>query len=300
MKRQIVFAVLAAFFASLLWTSMAFAEAWCVPKYKVWGEHYTKFEYAKQEFTVEGKRRTLSDGQEARNWGFTMEDKLEFGATDWLNGIFNIAYKQYEYKEYGRPDSWGPFVRKNNGFSVVRIGGRLRLMKAPFAITTRSLFYIYPGYGNYHGDDPAYQNQPSLGYGNDSFEQIVSVGKTFDIPITKSYKLPCLLETWTGYRWSNRSVCGVVPYYMQFGFWPVKTLILKGELDGIMCNPGTGSIKESYGIGRLGAIWEVFGGDTILRQGSKLFNIEFLYGATLWGKNTTAYQEWTTKLDVQF
>ena len=63
---------------------------------------------------------------------------------------------------------------------------------------------------------------------------------------------------------------------------------------------GTGEYEQSYGIWRAGAVWQIFGGDSVLRQGDKLFNLEFDYGMTIWGKNTTAYQEFTMKVQTQF
>ncbi|MDD5496743.1 MAG: hypothetical protein PHP46_06580, partial [Candidatus Omnitrophica bacterium] len=214
---------------------------------------------------------------------------------------FSIEYKEGHYKEYGRPIAWGEdFSRKHHGITNIKLGGRVRLMEKPFVLSTQTKVFIYPGYGNFHGDDPAFQNQPSIGYGDDAVEQRILIGKTFDVPITPSYKLPCYVGAETGYRWRTRHVCGDIPYFVEGGVWPFNWLLLKGEIDGYKCNPGTGSIKESYGIGRLGFVWAIFGGDSVLRKGNKLFNLEFQYGATLWGKNTTAYQEWVLKVQTQF
>ena len=122
--------------------------------------------------------------------------------------------------------------------------------------------------------------------------------KTF--ALSPTYNLPAYFGAETGYRWRTGPVCNDIPYLFECGVWPVKWLLLKSEIDGYHTHPGTGSIKESYGIWRIGGVWEVFGGDSTLRQGNKMFNIEFQYGRTLWGKNTTAYDEFILKVATQF
>jgi len=301
MKRKILFSIMVAMLlSSLLVIEKAFAGAWTVPKYKVWAEQYLKWEYGKEEFMSDWKRRTLADGNDARSWDFITESKLEFGITDWLTVLGTVEYKDSHYKDYGRPISWGPYARKNNGISSVKVGGRLRFLENPFVLSTQTRVYIYPGYGNSHGDDPAFTNQPSIGRGDDAVEQRILIGKYFNIPFNEDFKLPCYVNAETGYRWRTRHVCNDIPYFVEGGFWPVNWLLVKSELDGYKTHAGTGSIKESYGIWRIGGVWQVFGGDSILRQGNKMFNIELQYGMVLWGKNTTAFQEWIVKFDTQF
>lgn len=296
---SMAFIVSVAFIISALYVDKAFAGAWTVPKYKVWGEYYMKWDYAKRQFDSEGKLRQLSN--DARSWEFVMEPKLEFGVTDWLTALASLEYKEGHYKEYDRRPSWGSFARKNHGVTNVKLGGRIRLLKNPVVLSTQTKVSIYPGYGIYHGDDGgAYLNQPSIGYGDTAVEQRVLIGKTFDIPFTENFKLPAYIGAETGYRWRSAPVANDIPYFVEGGFWPVNWFLVKSEIDGYKTHPGTGSIKESYGIWRIGGIWHVFGGDSVLRQGNKMFNIEFDYGMTLWGKNTTAYQEWTMKVATQF
>jgi len=299
-KKRVAMSTFVFFAMTFISLHEAFAGAWTVPKNKVWGEYYMKWDYAKEEFLADGKKRKLTDGNDARSWEFVMEPKIEYGMTDWATGMFSMEYKQSHYKEYGRPDTWGPFARKNNGISNIKLGSRIRFLEKPVVMAVQGRVYIYPGYGNFHGDDPAFTNQPSLGRGDDAFELRWLVSKKFDVPLTDAFKLPVYLSAETGYRWRTRHVANDIPYFIEGGFWPVKGILLKSEIDGYKDHGATGSIKESYGIWRIGAVWEVFGGDSILRQGSKLFNLEFDYGMTLWGKNTTAFQEWVLKVDTQF
>lgn len=300
MKKINLVVSIAAFLLFLMIAHNAFAGAWTVPKSRVWGEYYMKWDYAKDVFDESDKY--ASEGSHVKNFRtqeFVMEPKLEFGVTDWLTALGSIEYKDSTYKEYDRPLTWGSFVRKNHGFTNIKFGGRLRLMESPFVLSTQSKFFMYPGYGIYHGDDPAYTNQPSIGHGDDAFEQRIMIGKTFDIPVYRDFKLPAYFGAETGYRWRTRHVCNDIPYFVEGGFWPVSWLLLKTELDGYKTQGGTGSIKEGYGIWRVGGVWQVFG-DSVLRQGDKMFNIEFQYGITAFGKNTTAFQEWVLKVQTQF
>jgi hypothetical protein len=297
MKRLIaaLFLIIAAF--SFPCAEEAFAGAWTVPQYHVWSEYYMKWDYAKRYYDPSGTQRRLSN--DGRNWEFVQEPKMEYGVTDYLTALGSLEFKEAHYKEYDRPADWGPFVRKNHALTNVKLGARLRIIEKPVVCSIQGKFFIYPGYGIYHGDDPAYQHQPGIGHGDDAFELRVLMGKTFDMPFTRKFKLPCYWGAETGYRWRKSPVASDIPYFFECGFWPVKWFLVKTEIDGYKCNPGTGSIKESYGIWRIGGAWQVFG-DSVLRRGDKMFNLEFQYGMTVWGKNTNAYQEWVLKVQTQF
>jgi len=299
MKKSFAFLAASVFILiSLFGIENAFAGAWTVPKYHVWSEYYTKWNWGKEYFDNDWKKRKLNNN--ARSWEWVQEPKLEYGVTDSLTALAGLEYKESHYKEYDRPSSWGSFTHSNHGVTAVKVGGRWRFMDAPFVMSTQTKVFIYPGYGVNHGDDPTWSNTPSIGHGDDAVEQRILIGKTFSIPLTESFKLPCYFGAETGYRWRTKHVCDDIPYFIEGGFWPVKGFLVKTELDGYTYVPDTGNIKESYGIWRIGGVWEIFGGDSVLRQGNKLFNIEFQYGMTLYGKNTTLYQEWVCKVQTQF
>jgi len=300
MIRQAMFTLVVFIFVSLMGIEAAFAGAWTVPKDHVWAEYYMKWNYSKDTYNESGD--FTSNGNHVKNFRsqeFVMEPKIEFGITDYLNFLYSMEYKEAHYKEYDRPDSWGPFARKNNGLTNIKIGGKWRFLEKPLVMSLQGKVFIYPGYGIYHGDDPAYTNQPSIGYGDDAFELRWLMGQSFQFPITSKMKLPVYWGAETGYRWRTRHVCNDIPYFVECGFWPSAYFLVKTELDGYKCHAGTGSIKESYGIWRIGGVWQVFG-DSVLREGGKMFNIEFQYGMTVWGKNTNRAQEWVLKVQTQF
>ncbi|MBI5144149.1 MAG: hypothetical protein HZA30_03675, partial [Candidatus Omnitrophica bacterium] len=120
MKRQAAIVILAFILVSSFGIEKAFAGAWTVPKHRVWGEYYMKWNYGREEFTSEWDRRVLSAAEKnARSWEFVMEPKIEYGITDWLNFLASIEYKEAHYKEYGRQPSLGPYARKNHGITNV-------------------------------------------------------------------------------------------------------------------------------------------------------------------------------------
>ena len=298
MKRSISILALVFLFVSLLMIEHAFAGAWTVPKYKVWGEVYQKWNYATRGFNSDWQSEKLTNG--TKNWEYVMEPKLEYGVTDWLNALFSIEYKEGRCKQYDRPAAWGSFTRKNNAVTNIKIGGKLRFLDTPVILSTQTRVFINPGYGIDHGDDRfANSNQPGLGKGDDAVEQRILAGKTFNIPFTEKFKIPFYAGAETGYRWRTRHVCNDIPYFVEGGFWVRPWLLIKSELDGYKHHGGTGSIKESYGIWRAGCVWQVFG-DSTLREDNKMFNLEFQYGRTVWGKNTNDVQELVLKVQSQF
>lgn len=305
MKRQASFVVVIFMFASLICIEKVFAGAWTVPKYKVWAEYYMKWNYSKD--TYNESSNFTSSGDHVKNfraWEFVQEPKIEYGITDYLNFLYSMEFKEGHYKEYDRPEGWGPYTKKNHALTNIKIGGKWRFLEKPVVQSLQGKVFIYPGYGNYvseappDGDD-GYPYQPSIGRGDDAFELRWLMGQSFKFPIRDNFRLPVYWGAETGYRWRNKAVCNDIPYFFECGFWPVSWFLVKTELDGYRFHGGTGSIKESYGIWRIGGVWQVFG-DSTLKEGNKMFNLEFQYGMVVWGRNTNAAQEWVLKVQTQF
>ena len=281
-----------------LFPQNAFGGAWTVPKHRVWGEYFFKWQWAKEKFGDDYKKK--KKGNDARSWEFVMEPKIEVGITDWLNLLWSLEYKESKYKEYGRPADWGPFRRKNHGINHVKVGAKLRFMEEPFVLSGQIKGFIYPGYGNYHGDDPAYRNQPSIGDGDDAIELRGLIGKKFDLPYSLYNNKPiqAYIGAEAGYRWRSAAVANDIPLFIETGIWPFKWLLVKTELDTLIAHSGTGDDKD-YMIWRIGPCLQLLG-DSTLREGNKILNVEFQYGMTVFGKNMDAFQELVLKVQVQF
>ena len=280
----------------------AFAGAWTVPKYKVWGELTFKWNWSKFDYSPENHLDHKSN--DGRSWGWSMEPKVEYGITDWFNVLASVEYKESKYKEYGRAAGNGPFRRKNNGITAIRLGGKLRFLEKPAVVSGLVKVHIYPGYGNNDGDDPAFRNQPSIGDGEDTLELRGLIGKEFFVPLGMlfnegDYSLKCYGGFEAGYAIKNRDVCNNFPYLIEAGFWPLDWLLIKTEIDGIFSHDGTGTVEKEYAIWRIGPVFQVLSGDSVTKQG-KMFNIELQYGNTFWGRNTAADQEFIVKAQSQF
>ena len=91
MKKVLLILLLALSGIALFPSQNAFAGAWTVPKYKLWGEYNFKWQWAKDEFTAEQGKKRKPKG--ARSWELIMEPKLEFGIRDWLNLLWSLEYK---------------------------------------------------------------------------------------------------------------------------------------------------------------------------------------------------------------
>ncbi|MBN1353885.1 MAG: hypothetical protein JW994_04380 [Candidatus Omnitrophica bacterium] len=281
-----------------LFQQEALAGAWTVPKQRVWAEYYFKWQWAKEDFGDDYKKK--SKAKEARAWDLIMEPKIELGITDWFNLLWSMEYKESKYKEYGRPPDWGPYRRKNTGVTSVKVGAKVRFLEKPFVLSGQIKGYIYPGYGINHGDDPEDRNKPDIGDGDDALELKGLIGKNFDIPLPyKNWKLPCYVAAEAGYRWRSSPVTNDIPLFIETGAWPMKWLLLKTELDTIIAHRDTGSIDKDYMIWRAGPVIQLFG-NSAQRQGKFIANVEFQYGLTLLGKNFPAYQELVLKIQAQF
>ncbi|NQT33200.1 MAG: hypothetical protein HQ594_05985 [Candidatus Omnitrophica bacterium] len=271
----------------ILLPQLAFAGAWTLPKRNIWGEYFFKINYAKREYDSNGKSIRKANG--ARTWGWSMIPAIEYGVTDWLTAIWKIEYKEGHYKEYSRPGAWGPYSVKNHGVTETQVGARLRILEDPVVFSTQLKGFIYTGYNN---GKEGLARQPGLSDACDSLEWRFLFGKFVNS------KIPFYGGLETGYRWRNRDVANDIPFFVEFGFWPVKWLLVKTEIDGYWCHRGTGNIRKEYAVWRIGPviqlldIYRLFRGDQLkgnqfaddVTLKGKSFNLEIQYGETFWGR----------------
>jgi len=287
----------------LLLPQTAFAGAWTLPESHLWVEYYTKAFWAKEDFGPEGdKRRFVRD---ARSWGWAMIPKFEYGVFDRLTLLGGITYKEEKYKEYARPPGWGPFSVKNHGVTDVDFGARFRILENPVVLSGQVKASYYMPYDALALEDRA--ELPEIGKRNDALEFRVLVGKYFNTEI------PFYIGAETGYRFKNRNVCNDIPFFIEFGFWPVDWLLIKTEIDGYWSHDGTGVGEEKYAIWRIGPTIHLLTIFNHLTGNDKKFtpsgqitkeenslDFEVQYGNTFWGRNTVARQELIAKVSSQF
>lgn len=287
---------------------MAFGGAWTVPKGDIWMQQQIKWIYGSEDFGPENDRRKLP--RDAKSWGWNMIPEFQFGAADWLNILFRMEYKQAWYKEYNRPNMWGPYSVKNHGLVTIDPGLKIRLMKEPVVLSLQMYYSIWnPDYEVLPLMDVA--EQPGLTDRTNYFEIKAQLGKKWDT------KIPFYTGFETGYRFNVRNVTNQVPLFWEFGFWPWKPLLIKTEIDCMFSHDKTrtkNAFEKSWAIWRIGpnleliTLWDMLTGkdvttkdyeNSVTRAGKSL-NLECQYGYTFYGKQTTAFEEIILKVAMQF
>jgi hypothetical protein len=299
--RKILAAVI---LSCIILPQLAFAGAWTVPKGNLWSEYYMSWNWAKSDYNRYWEPdRKDNDG---RSWGFVQAPKAEYGLTNWCTLLGGLEYKEAFYKQYSRPPAWGTFVQKNHGITEVNFGTRIRFMQDPFVLSGQAKAFIYTGCEEDKLGDPVWDNQPGISDRNDAFELRGLLGKQF------RFYYPCYIGLESGYRWKNRSGCNDIPLFGEFGFWPVKWLLIKTEVDGYLCHDGTGDLEKDYFYWRVGPVFQLLDiyqamtgnkddndfENSVTRAG-KLINIETQYGYCFAGRNTSRDQQVILKVSIE-
>ncbi len=298
MKKIIAFLIIACFSIP----QFAFAGAWTLPKNTVGLEQYMKVHWAKEDFGPDGDRRRFS--RDARSWGWGMASKIEYGLLENLTLMGSMEYKEDKYKEYARPTNWGTYSVQNHGITNVDFGARLRLLEDPVVLSGQIKTSIYIPYDDLPLSDVA--EAPELHDRNNSVELRGLIGKYFDTA------MPFYVGAEYGYRFKDHDVCNDIPFFIEVGCWPLDWLLLKTEIDGYWSHDGSGTKEEEYAIWRIGPSFqlltlydqltgkeEISEHDELAKKGQAL-NLELQYGNTIWGRNTTAYQEIVAKISARF
>ena len=300
--------------ACILAPQLAFAGAWTLPKGDVWMQWTTKWNWAKEQYIW--NKHVARYPRDGRAWGWSMIPEIHYGATDWLDFMYKMEYKESHYKEYARPawDSpqqtgWGTYSVKNHGLVTFEPAVRIRLLKEPLVISTQFWWLIWNDlYEGFPLQDVS--EQPGLSDRTNSFDMRILLGKKWDT------KIPFYMGFETGYRWNTRNICNQIPVFYEAGFWPLKWLLIKTELDCLLSHEGMNdnALEKSYSIWRIGpsiqllTIYQLLKGEDVtskqftsdVTRATKSFNLECQYGNTFAGKNTAASQEVVIKVSAQF
>ncbi len=307
MKKIIVFLVISCF----ILPNLAFAGAWTVGRGNIWLEQTAKYSWAKWDY--DENRHMRRKGNNARSWGWSHTSKAEYGLLDWLTILGGVEYKLGRYTEYDRPVPWGDYDVSNNAFTSAECGVRIRHLKEPVVLSTQIKGYLYLDGKGYRDPIPASPSHPSadrppLTDGSNALEIRSMVGKIFDEQIPFYYGFEA------GYRFRNKHACNEVPLFAEMGVWPVRWLLIKSEIDVVLCHDGTGDFEKDYAIWRAGPIiylldiYHMLKGidisskeykDNITKKGRSI-NVEFQYGWTFWGRNTSADRELIVKVSTEF
>lgn len=295
--------------ACVLAPQLAFGGAWTLPKGDVWAQWQTKWQWSKEQYLWNHNRNKHTRDARSRGWGFIPE--VHYGATDWLDFMYKMEYKEGQYKEYARPTAWGPYSVKNHGLVSFEPAVKVRLLKEPMVISTQFWWLIWnDDYEALPLQDVA--EQPGLSDRTNAFDMRILLGKKWDT------QMPFYMGFETGYRFNQRNICNQIPVFYEAGVWPLKWLLIKTEIDALISHDGvptnTNRLEKSYAIWRIGpsiqllTLYQMFKGIDVkskdytsdVTRVSKSFNVETQYGNTFWGKNTSAGHEVVLKVSAQF
>ncbi|UCG56892.1 MAG: hypothetical protein JSU70_18755 [Phycisphaerales bacterium] len=264
------------------------ANAWMLDAGEGFAEVYNKFYWATQDYDYRGNMTEKPNS--GRYEEFRPELKVEYGLCDQLNLLFAIPYKWARWEDING-------TLENNGAEFVGVGAKLRLSKDLGRSPAASLQVKFETPGGYNRDTP-----PSLGHGKSDLETRLMIGKVLDN--RRVFGTPVRLYH-VGGEIGYRTLNNKIPYFVEVGLRPAKSVLVKGMIDGVFATsdidrpPADAELiqkkYEEYSkvmVEVLISPDRVFG---VLRD-AKGLSIGLGYGYTFYGKNTAVGSEITLKL----
>lgn len=238
--------------------------AWTLKKGQIYAEIYTKYFWHNHQFNNNRKKKRWDfDGKGDE---ISTEWKLEYGLADTDTLLLSAVAKEAHWK-----DSFTSNTKK--GFTEVKTGVKHLLFTDPF-ICSSQLRVKFP----LHYSEEAV---PALSTHQIDVETRILTAQPWP-------KLPGYTKFESGFTFRSEERSNEIPYFFEFGYNAASSLILKTTLDGKIA-VGNG-IKEDLLKYTIGPIFKLKG----------LFNIEFGFGHTFAGRNTSAAKEVFTTLSRQW
>lgn len=281
----------------LIAPGLAHAGAWTLPEGSVWIENTNKYSWATKYYDDRGN--VYDWGEDTKTTVWSSITKMEYGITDWLTFMTGFEYKEGRSRERAGDD---PYDASNHAFTMLETGLRGRLMEDPVVVSAqvKGEWYL-SGRGN--------EDTMELAHGNHTLDLRGLVSKKWD----ETPVFPFYAGIEAGYRFNNRGLQNHVPLFAEVGFWPLDWLMIKNEFDVMLAHGGTGSVKKSWAIWRIGPTFELAKiyaalrgkdladlGDTATRAEGRAFDVSVQYGRFVWGRNVFKAQEMIVKAAVQF
>ncbi len=231
--------------------------AWTLKKGELYAEIYTKYYWHNHQFDNHGhKKRWDYNGE---YYEVTTEYKIEYGLTDRYTAMLYLPFKEAHWK-----DDFRKYAR--SGFVYLWPGVKYLLFKEPFICSLQSRVKL-----------PLHINEnavPALGKQQIDAEIKLLTAQSW-------YKLPGYSKFELGFRARNEEPANEIIYFFELGYNLWSGLILKSTIDAQEGLAQTGGIDEDWVKFTIGPIFKI----------RDLLNIEFGYGNTFAGKNTSAAQE---------
>lgn len=184
---------------------------------------------------------------------------MEYGLTDRYNLLFSTVAKEAHWK-----DEFQSATRK--GFTEITPGLKYLLFEEPFICSLQGKLKLPLKYPEH--------TTPSLGSRQIDIEGRVLTA--FPLP-----KLPGYAKFETGFKGRFQEESNEIPYYMELGYNLTDSVILKTTLDGKKAIAQRGQTVEDLVKYTFGPILKL----------KDLFNIEFGWGQTFFGRSTSAGKE---------
>lgn len=240
--------------------------AWTLKKGETYAELYTKYYWHNHRFDDNGKKKRWDydgKGNEIRT-----ELKLERGFSDRLTLMLYTVAKEAHWK-----DSFKSCTSR--GFTEIWPGLKYRLFEKPFICSLQARTKIPFDYSE--------EAVPALG--------THQIDADFKILTAQPYpKLPGYTKFELGFRGRNEEPANEIPYFFEIGYNPTSIIVLKATLDGNEGLASTGGVDEDWIKYSAGPIFKI----------KDFFNIEFGFGHTFVGKNTSAAKEVYLTLSSQW
>jgi len=238
--------------------------AWMLKKGETYAELYTKYYWHNSQFNNQKKKERWD--YEGKGNETMSELKLEYGLTDTDTLLFSTVAKKAHWE-----DSYQSATKQ--GFTEVKPGIKHLLFTDPFICSLQA------------------KTKFPLHYSEEATPALAThqIDTEFKILTAQSWpKLPGYTKLESGLRLRAEEPSNEIPYFAELGYSLNPNVVLKTTLDGQKAVGG--GEQEEWVKYTIGPIFKF----------KDLFNIEFGFGHTFYGKNTSAAKEVFSSLSCQW
>lgn len=230
--------------------------AWTLKKGQLYMEMYTKYFWNNAQFNNDRKKQRWDYNGKSNE--IRAEYKLEYGLIDQCTLLLNTVAKDARWK-----DDFNSYSKR--GFTEIWPGIKYLIFTKPFICSLQAKAKFPFDYDEH--------TTPSLGPR--------TIDGEFKILTAQPWpKLPGYTKLEVGFRGRTQKPANELPYYFELGYNLTPKIIFKTTIDGFKGVDGTGDIESLT----------KYTGSWIIKLTDR-FNIEFGYGDTFYGKNTSAGRE---------
>jgi len=259
--------------------SLAFAGGWTQKK----GGYYAKFSLnnfsTREQFNLAGNREALNNQFSLRDAKFTDTNfgfYGELGVLEGLTLIANTSFKNYNSTGFNTLTQQN-FDNSASGLGDLYVGGRLRLLTLPFVLALQPMVKLPAG---------SKDKTIPLGSGQADAELRLQMGVAIPIKIQNYFTADIGYTSRGGAEFNDE-----IPYFAEFGIFPVRDLIVKAQIDG---RKSTASITSPMRAGQSNQnvlivnqdFTRLWGG--IIYSTSPTTQVSLEFSSTISGKNTVA------------